>query len=260
MDVLGAVLVAVTSGGLVLLVQSPSTGLVVATIGSLLVLMGAPLVAHRVRRQPHGFLPRAAIRNGRVVRSALAAASVPASWFALLIVVPAVMVHAGWEPWEVGLLLPSGGIALFVPRWAAPLLDRRGSAWTLALAGVVAACSLLTGGVGTATEWPALVAVALVLTSIAFVLGQPALMASVGDAVHADVRGVALGIATLLFLVGGSVGSVFVAEVIGIPSSLAVLAVLPLLGLLAIAPDLRHRPVVQVARAEVATRTSGTRT
>ena len=263
LDVLGAVLVAITSGGLVLLVQSPSTGLVVATSGSLLVLMGAPLVAHRVRRQPHGFLPRAVIRNGRVVRSALAAASVPASWFALLIAVPAVMVHAGWEPWEVGLLLlPSAGIALFVPRWAGPLLDRRGSAWTLALAGIVAASSLLTGAVGTATEWPALVAVAVVLTSISFGLGQPALMASVGDAVHADVRGVALGIATLLFLVGGSVGSAFVAglgEVIGIPSSLAVLAVLPLLGLLAIAPDLRRRPVVHVARAEVVTRTSGIR-
>ena len=35
--------------------------------------------------------------------------------------------------------------------------------------------------------------------------------AAVGDAVHLDVRGVALGVATLLFLVGGSVGSAVVA-------------------------------------------------
>ena len=254
LDVLGAVLVAVTSGGLVLLVQSPSTGLVVATVGALLLLVGAPLVAHRVRREPHGFLPRAVVCNGRVVRSALAAASVPASWFALLIAVPAVMVDAGWAAWQVGLLLvPSAGIALFVPRWAGPLLERRGSAWTLALAGIVAAGSLVLGAAGTATEWPALVAAAVVLTTVAFGLGQPALMASVGDAVNPEVRGVALGVATLLFLVGGSVGSAFIAglgEVIGIPGSLAALAVLPLAALLAIAPDLRGRPDARMRRPD----------
>ena len=78
---------------------------------------------------------------------------------------------------------------------------------------------------------------------MSFGLGQPALIALVGDAVHADVRGVALGIATLLFLVGGSVGSAVVAglgEVIGIPGSLAVLAVLPAVGLLVLVPDLRR--------------------
>lgn len=254
LDVLGAVLVAITSGGLVLLVQSPSTGLTVATVGALLLLVGAPLVAHRVHREPHGFLPRAVICNGRVVRSALAAASVPASWFALLIAVPAVMVGAGWESWEVGLLLmPSAAIALFVPRWAGPLLDRRGSAWTLALAGVIAAGSLVLGATGTATEWPVLVAAAVVLTTVSFGLGQPALMAAVGGAVHADVRGVALGVATLLFLVGGSVGSAFIAglgEVIGIPGSLAVLAVLPVVGLLALAPDLRRRATARTRRPE----------
>ena len=47
---------------------------------------------------------------------------------------------------------------------------------------------------------------AVVLVTLAFGLGQPALMAAVGDAVPADVRGVALGIATLVFLVGGGVG------------------------------------------------------
>jgi cyanate permease len=68
-------------------------------------------------------------------------------------------------------------------------------------------------------------------------------MAKVGDAVQVDVLGVAVGIATLLFLVGGSVGSAVVAglgEVIGIPGSLAALAILPVLGLIVLAPDLRR--------------------
>ena len=73
------------------------------------------------------------------------------------------------------------------------------------------------------------------LTTVAFGLGQPTLGAMVGDAVESDVRGVALGIATLLFLVGGSVGSAEVAglgDVIGVPASLALLPPCRLLGIL----------------------------
>lgn len=244
LDIIGAVLVAVTSGGLVLLVQSPTSGLTITVVGALMVLLGAPLVALRVRRRPHGFLPLSVIRNGRVVRSALAAASVPASWFALLIGVPAVLVHAGWEPWQVGLLLvPSAVVAMLVPRVTGPLLDRIGGSWSLAVAGVVAALTMLLAALGTHLVAPVPVAIAVALATVSFGIGQPALTALVGDAVHADVRGVALGIATLLFLVGGSVGSAVVAglgEVIGIPGSLACLAVLPVLGLVALLPDLRR--------------------
>ena len=71
-----------------------------------------------------------------VVRSALAAAAVPAAWFALLIAVPAVLVGEGWAAWQVGLLLvPSAVVALFVPRYAGPLLTRIGPAAALAIAG-----------------------------------------------------------------------------------------------------------------------------
>lgn len=244
LDILGAVLVAGTSGGLVLLVQSPTSGLTIATIGALLLVLGTPLVALRVRRQPHGFLPMSVVRNGVVVRSAIAAAAMPASWFALLIGVPAVLVHAGWEPWEVGLLLaPSAVIAMLVPRVAGPLLNRVGGSWSLAVAGVIAALSMLMAALGTHLVAPVPVAIAVVFATVSFGLGQPAMIAKVGDAVHLDVRGVALGIATLLFLVGGSVGSAVVAglgAVIGIPASLAVLAVLPVVGLLVLVPDLRR--------------------
>ena len=244
LDVLGAVLVAGTSGGLVLLVQSPTSGLTIATIGALLLVLGTPLVALRVRHAPHGFLPLSVVRNGVVMRSAVAAAAMPASWFALLIGVPAVLVHAGWEPWEVGLLLaPSAVIAMLVPPVAGPLLNRVGGSWSLAVAGVIAALSMLMAALGTHLVAAVPVAIAVVLATVSFGLGQPAMIAKVGDAVDLDVRGVALGIATLLFLVGGSVGSAVVAglgAVIGIPASLAVLAVLPVVGLLVLVPDLRR--------------------
>jgi homoserine acetyltransferase len=70
-------------------------------------------------------------------------------------------------------------------------------------------------------------------------------MASVGDAVTHDVRGVALGIATLLFLVGGSIGSAAVAglgHLVGVPGSLAILAIFPLAGIAVLTPELRRVP------------------
>jgi hypothetical protein len=247
LDVLGAVLVAATAAGVVLMLQSPTTGRLVAVTGLLLVLVGVPLVAMRVRRRPHGFLPLAVIRNQTVVRSAVAAAAVPAAWFAQLVGIPAVMVGHGWEPWQVGtLLLPSAAFALVVPRHVGPLLARLGAPRCLALSGLVAAGSLVLAAVGTAlpTAWALVPAV--VLATVSFGIGQPALSASVGDAVHHDVRGVALGVATLLFLVGGSIGSAAVAglgDVVGVAGSLGLLAAFPLAGIAVLAPELRRRQV-----------------
>lgn len=244
LDILGAVLVAGTAAGLVLLVQSPSTGMVVALVGLGLLVLGAPAVALWVRHRPHGFLPMSVIRNGTVVRSALAAAAIPASWFAQLIAVPALLVREGWEAWEVGLLLvPSAVVALFVPRLAGPLLERVGAARSLVVASLGAISALLLAAVGAALVSPAVLGVSAILVTVVFGLGQPALNAAVGDAVELDVRGVALGVATLLFLVGGSVGSAVVgglSGVLGIAGSLALLALLPVLGLVALLPELRR--------------------
>ncbi|WP_460800137.1 MFS transporter [Nocardioides pacificus] len=251
LDVLGAIAVAGTAAGLVLLVQSPSTGLVVAAAGALLLLLGTPAVALRVRRHPHGFLPRAVIGNSVVVRSALAAAAIPGAWFAMLIAVPAVLVGHGWEAWQVGLLLlPSAGIALLTPRIAGPLLTRIGAAAALRRSGIGASLALLVAAGGAAVVEPlpgvaaAVLLLAVGLVTVAFGLGQPALSAAVGDAVHEHVRGVALGVATLLFLVGGSVGSAVVGglgDVWGMAWALLLLAALPALGLVALAPTLREQ-------------------
>jgi MFS family permease len=249
LDLVGAVLVALTAAGLVLLVQSPSTGTSVAVAGSALLVVGTPAVALRVRRRPHGFLPMSVVRNVTVLRSALAAAAVPAAWFAQLVAVPSVLVHEGWEPYQVGLLLvPSAALALVVPTAVTgPLLTRLGPSRSLAIAAGVAAVALVVAGLGAAAVSPVILAVAICMVTVAFGIGQPALSAAVGQAVHVDVRGVALGIATLVFLTGGSIGSAAVGGlggVIGIGGSLAVLAVLPVVGVLVLTPLLRDRVLV----------------
>lgn len=111
---------------------------------------------------PDGFLPREIITNGTVLRSAFAAAAIPAS-----------------------LVRPA-------PRGAA---GRR-------VLGVVA---------------------------VSFGVGQPAMVSSVGEVVPAARRGVA----TLVFLVGASVGAALVgglADVVGVPGAFLALVVLPVAG------------------------------
>jgi MFS family permease len=243
LDVFGAVLVAATAAGLVMVVQSPSTGPVVAVTGALMLTLGVPAVAWWVRRRPHGFLPRSVLRAPGVVRSAVAAAAVPAAWFALLIAVPAVLVGAGWQPWQVGLaLIPSAATGLAAPRIASPLLNRIGGSTSLAISGLVAAVALAVAAEGAHTESAPLLVLAVVAVTFSFGLGQPALMAVVGDSVDPDVRGVALGLATLMFLVGGGIGSAVVgglAGPLGMPGALLLLAAFPLLGLTAIARQVR---------------------
>ena len=244
LDLLGAVLVALTASGLVLLVQSPSAGFLVAVLGVALMVVGAPLVAARVRRKPHGFLPREVIGNGAVVRAALAASAVPAAWFGFLIAVPAVLVGVGWEPFEVGLLLvPSAAVAVAMPRVAGPLLDRIGPFASLAVSTLTASFAIGVAALGVALESGWVLGATAIFVTLSFGLGQPALSAAVGASVRAEVRGVALGVGTLFFLVGGSVGSAVVgglADAVGVWQALLVLAVLPLLGVLVLRPELRR--------------------
>lgn len=92
---------------------------------------------------------------------------------------------------------------------------------------------------------PALLAFALVLVSIAFGIGQPALISTVDGAVPAAERGVAIGIATRIFLVGASIGAALVggpAEVAGVSVAFCVLVSLPIAGLILLLLSPRPTP------------------
>ncbi len=84
LDLLGAVLVAGTAAGLVLLVQSPASGVVIATVGAALLGLGVPAVAARVRRRPEGFLPARVVGSADMVISSLAGMSLLAAYLLTL--------------------------------------------------------------------------------------------------------------------------------------------------------------------------------
>lgn len=230
-DVTGAFLVASAAAGLVLLIQSPAAGLSVAAVGAGLLTAAVPAASVWVRARPGGFLPRAVLTNGVVLRSAVAAAAVPAAWFALLVAVPITLAARGWEPLGIGLtLLPATLAALTMPRVTRVLLPRLGATRALTLACPLAGMAMLVAALGAAAGVPALLMVAVVLVTGAFGLGQPAMVEAVGSAVDEAQRGVALGTATLIFLVGAGVGSATVgglAGLLGTGGALAVLALVP---------------------------------
>jgi MFS family permease len=246
LDVAGAGLVAVTAIGLVLSLQSVSAGLTATGVGAALVLAGIPLTAWHVGRRPHGFLPRVVITRGAVLRAALAGASVPAAWFALLVAIPAALDDRGWTTLQVGLaLVPSAAVGLLGGRVSGPVLDRLGARTTLVAGALLAAASLLAGAAAVGAGWPVVMAAAVVTVTIAFSVGQPAMVSAVGAAVPAAVHGIAFGVASLIFLVGGSVGSAAVGGLtdgIGAPAALVAVGVLPLVAA-AIAASGGRRPV-----------------
>jgi MFS family permease len=234
-DHLGAVLVTLAASGLVLLIQSPSAGAVAAAVGAALLVVGAPALSWRVRSHPHGFLPRDIVTNSTVLRSSFAAAAVPASWFALLLGVPLAAASWGWTPLTTGtLLLPAAMIGFLSPLVARRLLARIGGRLCIALACPTAVLALLLAALGGAADSAALLAAAVALVTVAFGIGQPAMIAAVGAAVPAEQRGIALGVATLVFLIGASIGSALVAglaDLVGVPGAFLALIALPVAGL-----------------------------
>lgn len=233
-DKVGAVLVAVAASGLVLLIQSPSSGLATAVVGAALLVVGVPAVVAWVRARPDGFLPRDTVTNGIVLRSSFAAAALPAGWFALLLGVPLAAASWGWTPLATGaLLLPAALTGFASPRLARYLLARLGARHTIAVACPTAVGALGVAALGAALESPVLLAVAVVLVTVAFGIGQPAMISAVGAAVPGERRGVALGVATLVFLTGASVGAALVgglAGLVGVPLAFCVLIVMPVAG------------------------------
>ncbi|MGW4339839.1 MFS transporter [Rhodococcus koreensis] len=251
LDLPGAVVVSTTAAGAVLLLQSPATGMIVAAVGAVLLVLGVPCVVVHSRRRPQGFLPRAVITNRVIVRSAVGAAPILAAWFALLIAVPIVLVGRGWPPSRVGLaLIPAVAIGLTMPRISGHLLVSVGPGKSLAWAVAGSTIALVLGSVGSLPQLSDTLAAALLVAAVSCVivamsLGQPALTAVVASIAGDDIRGVALGTANLLFALGGGLGAAIVGgltEVLGAPFALGLIALLSIMGLVSVVRVRRLQP------------------
>lgn len=241
LDYTGAVIVGATAAGLVLLVQSPSIGTAAVVGGSTLVLLGAPAVLTWVRRRPDGFLPRVVLAEPAVLRSALGGAAMPASWFGLLVAIPTVLAARGWSPLGIGLaLVPGALLGVFVSRYVGSTIDRFGPRTSVSLSAGTCVVAILLAAVG-ATGVPVLLMVAMALVYAGFTLGQPAMAAAVAEVVPPGTEGVALGIATLVFFVGGGLGAAVagLGPTVGHPWSLVLLALLPLASTLIVSTGRR---------------------
>lgn len=184
---------------------------------------------------------------------AIGGAVVPGAWFALMLVLPLTLDELGWEPWQVGAAMaPSALAGLLASRTTPVLLSARGGAGSLLLAGTGTALLLLLCWVGVAADEGVLTPVLLVVSSFGVTglaaLAQSALMAEVGQRFELGVRGAAMGVMTLVFMLGAAFGS---AALGGLSSALGMApAVAVLAGACAVGPALvlASRPRDRVRR------------
>ena len=246
LDLPGALLVGLGATGAVLALQSGTLGPTVALAGAALLVTALPLALLRVPRHPDGVVQAALVRDRAARRSLLTAASLSSAWFGMLVAIPTTLAAAGWSSIQVGLLLiPCAVLGLLAPRVTGPVLLRLGAARSqlVSMTGVTVALLLAALGVRTATAVPLVLATLALMLS--FGLGQPAMTTLVADAVPTRVRGGALGLLTLVFLMGGGLGAGAVGglgEQIGLDLAVVVLAALPLTAAAAFVPSLRPQP------------------
>ncbi|WP_129840110.1 MFS transporter [Streptomyces sp. RFCAC02] len=197
-DTRGAVLLAVLSGGLVLLPSNPLPAMVPAVLATI-------LLAVHVRRRPEGSVPAVALRSPRFRGAVLVTIGLSTSYFTLLYAIPDLLGdRAGWSAGAVATGQMTAMLA--------------GSALTLAFAAHAARMSrnairavlLTAGALAALTAALAHGAVALLLAIGAAVFTATSANgiqgAEAASSVPGRERATALGLFTLVYLMGGALG------------------------------------------------------
>lgn len=238
-DLGGALLVAGTVAALTLLLQSPATGLGLPAAGAFvgLTALGGVALHRHVRRRPDGFLPAAVVGNATFRRCALGGLAVLAAYLGMLLALPLLLTEVhGWRPLQIGLaLLPAAAFGALTASVAGTLARRLGRLRLAAGLSVASAAGLLVAAASSAR--PLLLVAGMALAAAGFAGGQVALLDTVAASVAEVHRGAALGTFNLLFFTGGAVGAAAVGGLSGVvtlPGALALLALLPVAGALAV--------------------------
>jgi predicted MFS family arabinose efflux permease len=233
-DVLGAALLAVAAAALLVLIQAPNLSLpawtVIAT--ALASLVGAAGTVWRVRRRPDGFVPRVLAGDATFLVACAIGFGVFGGLFAAMSTVPQLLVRVhDWSVLGVGAaLLPGALLGAVLSRAAGRHRHVGGQVLLAATAGAFAVGLGLAGLTGGA---PVSVVAAVSLGFIAFATTQVILTDRISSLAAPTQRGAALGLLNLAFLVGGAIGSAAagaLARTLDPADTLAVVALLPLLG------------------------------
>jgi MFS family permease len=249
LDVAGAAALSALAGSLITLLQAHSVGLpapvtlVVAAAGAL----AAVGLWWRVRHTPDGFVPRRVIAARGFLVAGLVGGAVFAGYYGVLFVAPSLIEQAtGGGALEAGaLLVPAAACSVLAGRLVGAMTDRFTS-WQV-LAGLAA---LTVAGVLVVGEFdgPISVVVGAALTVCGFAGAQAVLVGLAPELVATRDRDTAQGLLNFMIFLGGGIGPAAVAGLSGIvsvPVALAVLAALPLTGLvlsLTRRPGAGHRP------------------
>jgi MFS family permease len=239
LDVPGVIATSLAIAGLLGLVQAPTAGVRVGVVGLVLLALGVPLAAMRVRVRPKGFLPLAVLRNREIMRAGFAGLTLLAAYFAMLLAAPELLAGTrGWRPLQIGVaLLPAAIMGAIASRWAGRAGPRIGHFRTARAAATAALVGLVIGALASAST----VAIVLGLagTAIGFGASQTVLIDRVSIVTPPDMLGASLGVFNLVVFVGGSLGTALVgglSGVLGVSPSLAVLALLPLVAIAVLSP------------------------
>ena len=231
----GAAFVAMFTTGVVLLLQSPSTGAGPALVGlaALLAVSGAVALRDHIRRRPEGLVPARVIGNRNMVLTSLSGMTLLAAYLGMILAVPLILTaEQQWRPLQIGLaMLPAALIGAVVSRVVGGTAQRLGRYRVVAWLATGAGAGLVLAGIFHAT--PVLMIVGLAAVVAAFAGGQVALIDGIPPLVDEDVQGVAIGVFNLVFFTGGAVGSAVIGglgKVLSLPASLICLALLPFAG------------------------------
>jgi MFS family permease len=235
-DVLGAAVLSVLAGSVITVLQAHSVGLPVPVT---LVVAGAGALAavglwRRVRHTPDGFVPRRVIAARGFLPAGLIGGTIFAGYYGVLFLAPSLIEHAtGGGPLEAGVLLvPAAACSVLAGRLVGTL-NGRFTGWQVAagLAAVTVAGVLVVA----VFTGPVPVILGTALTVCGFAGAQAVLVGLATDLVASGDRDTAQSLLNFMNALGGGIGPAAVAGLSGIapvPVALAVLAALPLCGLI----------------------------
>lgn len=235
-DALGAILLTLVGGAVVVLLQAPSTGLppvVILVLAVLGVVVMLALVAH-VRHDPNGFVPKTIVAAPYFMVAGIIGLTVFAAYYGTLFAAPALIESATrWGTPLIGaVLLPCAAFSILGVKLVRTLIQRSSITVVAGWLGAVSTAGVLIAAL--LPTQPLFSVLGLALTTASFAAGQTVLFGLVPDLVEPDQQDSAQGLLDFLIYGGSSVGPAVVGGLsAGLPlaNALAVAAILPLIAI-----------------------------